>query len=433
MVLGMSNYSSPEISENPSRKWINYGDDNMYFEYLLDRYRGSATSHALINGIAEMVIGDGLTSTDITNLEIAKKIFTFNDSLRWAFDLKCLGFYMQQIILSKDLKKIVKVKHTPVQNWRSGKANEKGEVAEFWYSDDWSKHTQSKYRPKSYPAFNAEYPVALSILAVKPYRAGSFYYPTVDYQGALQYAHIEEEISNFHINNLLNGMFPGLLINFNNGVPEEDARKEIERQVNKKWGRTSNTGRIMVAFNDDKERAASITAVEQTDLDKMFDLLSKESSEKIMIGNRVTSPALFGVKSGMGLGNNADELRVSSILFEQNVLKHYRRLITENFEQLLLLNGLEIDLEFKTLNPFTDFPSYKETPNKMDINDGTNLSKHNHDDRPVMTDEMQKSYLEAINPYGESVDDKEWFEVAVTEVKDGNEEDKLFELNGNSR
>lgn len=426
MILGLSNYASPTISENPSRKWINYGDDNNYFEYLLDRYKGSATSHALINGISEMIVGEGLVCDDLEILSTIKKIFSFNDIKRWAFDLKWGGFYMQQIIRSKDLSKIVKVKHTPVQNWRSGKADSKGIVREYYYSDDWNKYTNPNYRPQRYSAYDSKVPMALSILAVKPYRAGSFYYPTVDYQGALQYAHIEEEISNFHINNLLNGMFPGLMVNFNNGIPDEDTRRDIEDKVNKKWGRTSNTGRIMVSFNDDKERSATIEPVAQTDLDKMFDLLSKESSEKIMIGNRVTSPALFGVKSGMGLGNNADELRVSAILFEQNVLKHYRYLMLENFKSILAVNGINSDIDIKSLNPFDKFPEYKETPNKMDINDGTNLSKHKHDDRPIMTDDMQNAYLDSINPYGEVVDEKEWFEVALDDVSDEEEEDKLY-------
>ncbi len=440
LLLELSNYTSPEISENPSKKWIKYGDDNDYFGYLLDRYKGSSTNHALINGISQMIVGEGLESKDETtqeeNWEQVNSLFTYQDLSRWAFDYKGLGFYMQQIILSKDGSKIARVKHTPVQNWRSGKADSNGVVNEYFYSDDWSKYTQPKYRPVCYPAYSPEKKDPLQIMAVKPYRAGSFYYPNVDYQGALQYAHIEEEISNFHINNLLNGMFPSLLINFNNGEPDSDTRREIESSINNKWGGTTSTGKIIIAFNDDKDRAASVDPVSQPDLDKMFDLLSKESSEKIMIGHRVTSPALFGVRSGSGLGNNADELRVAAILFEETVIRPYRLMMLENINQLLLHNGVKIDLSFKSLNPFKKFPSYQEekpleTPNKMDIADGTELSKE--DDRPYMTDDQQDAILDAIDPYGEPVDGKDWFEVDVADVHDEEEEDKLFEGNESDR
>jgi len=339
LVLNMRNYVAPKIIEDPSRKWINYGQNNDYFDYLLDRYRGSATNHALINGIYQMIVGEGLDS-DMKQAQPewfaeANALFDYDEILKWAFDFKWGGYYIMQIIRSKDLKRIAKVKHTPVQNWRSGKADANGKIDTMYYSDDWSKYTSPRFRPEPYPVYDPAKPTDLSILCVKPYRAGSFYYPNVDYQGGLQYAHIEEEISNFHINNLLNGMFPGLLVNFNNGIPEEEARSEIENLINFKWGGSTNAGKIIVAFNDSAENAATVVPVTPQDLDKMFDILNTQSSEKIMISHRVISPTLFGVRAGAGLGNNADELRVSSILFEETVLRLYRRQMINSFEYVL--------------------------------------------------------------------------------------------------
>ena len=33
-------------------------------------------------------------------------------------------------------------------------------------------------------------------------------YSTPDYQGGLQYAELEEEVSNYHFNNIMNGLAP---------------------------------------------------------------------------------------------------------------------------------------------------------------------------------------------------------------------------------
>ena len=63
-VLNLSSYSSPQVIEDTRNNWVAYGDDNDYFQYLIDRYNGSPTNNAAINGIAEMIYGRGLDATD---------------------------------------------------------------------------------------------------------------------------------------------------------------------------------------------------------------------------------------------------------------------------------------------------------------------------------------------------------------------------------
>ena len=63
-VLNLSSYTAPEVMESKRYDWVEYGDDNEYFKYLIDRYNGSPTNNAAINGIAEMIYGKGLDATD---------------------------------------------------------------------------------------------------------------------------------------------------------------------------------------------------------------------------------------------------------------------------------------------------------------------------------------------------------------------------------
>ena len=352
--LTLSNYSSPEITELKGKKWVKYGDDNDYFEYLLDRYRGSPTNHAIINGVADSIIGNGLISPNGAQRPqdylTLKRLFKDEDLRRWAFDLKCYGFYIQQIIMDEGLETITSVEYTPVQNWRSGIANADGEVMEMFYSDDWEQINKKEYAPKPFPTYDPNIKRSLSILAVKPYRSGSFYYPSVDYQGALQYAHIEEEIANFHLNNIMNGLTPSLLINFNNGDPGEEKRRIMEQAIIKKWGGSPNGGRAVVAFNDDKESAATIDVIQASDLDKQYQFLSEESTKKIMVGHRITSPLFFGIRDSAGLGSNADEIKNAWLLYERTVLKSYRTVMLNNITDLLkqVNNALEVGFESNT-------------------------------------------------------------------------------------
>lgn len=63
-IVNMSSYTRPEIVEQYNRDWVEYGEDNDYFNYLIDRYNGSATNNAAINGIAEMIYGKGLDAVE---------------------------------------------------------------------------------------------------------------------------------------------------------------------------------------------------------------------------------------------------------------------------------------------------------------------------------------------------------------------------------
>jgi len=388
IVVQMSNYNSPIIIETPAKSWVNYGEDNNYFGYILDRYRGSPTNHAIINGVAEAIVGGGITSQfaakNPTGYAKAKMMFPDDDLSRWAFDLKAYGYYIQQIILTDDFDEIESVEYSPVQNWRSGKADADGNINTMWYSDDWTQANKKQFKPKPIPVYDPEQPIGLSVHVVKPYRSGSFYYPTVDYQGCLQYAHLEEEISNFHLNNIMNGLSPSMIINFNNDDPGQEKRDNMERAIKSKWGGSTNSGGLIVGFNDNKENAATIETVAVSDLDKQYTFLSEEATKKILVGHRITSPLFFGIRDSSGLGSNSDEIESAWQLFENTVLKGYRKLMIENMEYLLDQNGIHIPLEFITATP-------------IEFNDTSlSLSKHNH------------SLLDQFVDLGETLDPNEW-------------------------
>jgi len=388
--ISLANYTSPLITEVPTKKWVNYGDDNNYFGYLLDRYRGSPTNHAIINGVADSIIGNGLTSDMAAQrpqqYAKAKILFKDEDLRRWAFDLKWGGFYVQVIIMNEAMDEIAAIDYTPVQNWRSGMADEDGNIVNMWYSDDWTQHDKKQYKPKSYPTYNPAIKFEESILVVKPYRTGSFYYPTVDYQGVLQYAHLEEEIGNFHLNNIMNGLTPSMLINFNDGDPGEEKRKTMERSINNKWGGSSNSGKAILAFNDDKESAATIEVIQQSDLDKQYQFLSDESVKKIMVGHRITSPLFFGIRDSSGLGSNADEIKNAWLLYERTVLKGYRTVMLNNIHYILDQAKTPLNVGFESNTPI-EFEMSKDP-----LDEFINMGEHINYNEWELVDEGEVDY-----------------------------------------
>ena len=379
-ALSLSNYVSPSIEEKKNKAFVTYGDKNSYFQYLIDRYNGSPTNNAIINALSEMIYGKGLDATDSNKKPdaYAQAITLFHkDCVRkLASDLKLFGQCSMQVIYSKDRKKIARVEHMPVETLAAEKCNDKGEIEGYYYFSDWAKYKRGNELTRI-PAFGTS-KEGLEILYVKPYRAGFKYYSPVDYQGGTQYAELEEEISNFHLNNILNGLAPSMLINFNNGTPDPEQREMIERRIYEKFSGSSNAGKFILAFNDNPETAASIEPVQLSDAHQQYEFLSSESSKKIMVSHRIVSPMLFGIKDDTGLGNNADELKTGSILFDNLVIKSFQGLLIESFDKILAYNNISLHLYFKTLQPleFTDLENVEDDETREEET-GVKLSEDN--------------------------------------------------------
>jgi len=56
-IIELSKYETPQISESKREDWVNYGEDNNYFQYLIDRYTYSPTNNAIINNIIRLIYG----------------------------------------------------------------------------------------------------------------------------------------------------------------------------------------------------------------------------------------------------------------------------------------------------------------------------------------------------------------------------------------
>ena len=377
-IVNLSTYTSPVITEVKNKDYIQYGEDNMYFQYLIDRYNGSPTNNAIINGISEMIYGKGLDATDSSDKPdqyAQMKVLFKNDCVRkLAYDLKLMGQCAVQVIYSQDRSKVARLEHMPVETLRAEKSLD-GEIKSYFYANDWTK-VKPNTKLKKIPAFGKSNQ-SLEIMYIKPYRAGFFYYSPVDYQGGLQYSELEEEVSNYHLNNIMNGLAPSMLINFNNGVPNEEEREMIEQRIYQKFSGSSNAGKFILAFNDNAESQANIDPVQLSDAHNQYQFLSDESTKKIMVSHRVVSPMLLGIKDQTGLGNNAEELKTASILMDNTVIRPFQTLLIDSFDKILAYNNISLNLYFKTLQPleFTDLDNVVDDETREEET-GVKLSKN---------------------------------------------------------
>lgn len=377
-VVNLQGYTIPEIKEHYKNDWVTYGEENDYFDNLIDLYLSSPTNSCCVNGIVDMIYGRGLDATDSSEkpemYAEMKQLLKPDQVKRVVNDFKLLGQAAIQVVYNRNKTKIMNILHFPMETLRAEKAQD-GIIKAYYYHPKWSEIKPTD-KPKRIPTFgNGRRGDLRELYICKPYRPGFYYYAPVDYHGCLQYCSLEEEVSNYNINNIKNGLQPSLLINFNNGVPDEEAQQIIERKIQDKFGGTSNSGKFILAFNDDPDRKADIEPIHLPDAHAQYQFLADEAREKIMLGHRVVSPILLGIKDNTGFGNNAEELRTASILMDNIVVRPFQQALLECFKMLLEFNQIDLNLYFVTLQPieFTELDNI-QTQIKREEETGEKLS-----------------------------------------------------------
>lgn len=427
-TVNLSGYEVPEVKEVYNRKWVSYGKYNDYFQQTIERYLGSPTNSRCINGITDMIYGRGLEALDSLDKPYEylqmKKLLTKKQVKRIVSDYKLLGQAAIQLTYNKKKTEILKVSHFPMECLRAERANKKGIIEAYYYHPKWMELKNSD-DPKRIPSFGNGTKTELNELyVIKPYRSGFYYYAPVDYHGCLQYCSLEEEVSNYHINNIKNGLQPSLLINFNNGVPSEETQDAIERKIYKKFSGSSNAGKFIIAFNESPETKADLEPIHLPDAHAQYQFMSDEAREKIMLGHGVTSPILLGIKDNTGFGNNAEELRTASVLMDNVIIRPLQDEILRAFDEILSFNNIYLNLYFITLQPieFTELDNIS-TKIKREEETGEKLSSEEIE----LTEEDEDDLLSQLEALGETISD-EWELIHSEEVKDSEIDFKLTDL-----
>jgi hypothetical protein len=407
-VINYTDQEIPVFREKQGQKFVTYGADDMYGDYLRDLFISSSTNGAIINGVADMIFGGGLDATDKDEsdekreqwLRLQDLLRKSDDDLlqKVAFDLKLYGMTYLNVIWNSSRTRIACMKHLPVHTMRSGVADSEGVISEFYYKSDWREKREAEKAIKAFS--NEDRTAASTCLQIKRYTPSLHYYALPDYAGGTNYIELDQEISEFHLNNIRRGFFPSMLLSFKNGVPTQQERRVIEQKVLDKFTGADNAGRILITFNDGDETAPEFTPITQNGADGMYEYLSKLVSEKIITAHRVVSPLIFGVRSeGGGFGNNADELRDSYSLFNNTVVVPFQNILLKSLGMLFGINDIELDIFFITAKP-ADFLD-------LDVIDTLDEGEQKKEGMTAEAEEFSKKkrdvYAESITDYPKGV------------------------------
>ena len=422
-LIQLGQYERPTITEERNKDWVSIGDNNDYYQSLIDAYMDSTTNNAVINGVVNQIYGKGLDATDSAEkpdqYAQMKSLIKPHDLRNVCQDLKLLGEAAFQITYNGS--KISSITHFPRETLRAEKMNDKGEIKNYFYSADWSKVNRNT-KLKKFPVFGSG--AQNEIFIIKRYVTGFYYYSPADYNTA--YATLEDEIACYLINDTQNGFSGTKVVNFNNGVPDREKQLAIKNDVMQKL--TGSYGeKVIVAFNNNAESKTTVEDIPLNDAPAHYSYLSEECSKKIMLTHRVTSPLLLGLSSANGFSSNADEIENASRLFNNVVIQPYQNLLIDSLDAILAVNDISLNLYFKTIEPL-EFMDLENIEGEEAIEEQTGIKEEESTELEIMasksvsnkeSDELLKDALDSLK--GVKMDTEEFEIVDIRDLDDENE------------
>lgn len=441
--------TAPKIVENDRTDWVEFGEGeykNQYPQFLIELYNSSATHSAVVNATSEMIAGQEVVieeDSDLTtNVELKQFFANINGKggsveellKKTAFDLKLHGAYAWNIIWNVERTKIVQVHHIPVEKLRSGKPNAMGIVEEYYLSNDWTQIRKKQYAPHRIPAFDTNDRTSPNAIYYNGlYSAGMDIYHTPDYVASTNWILTDNLTSNFHLANIQNGFSPSFWINFNNGVPTEEERFAIEQQITRKFTGAGNAGKFVLTFSDDSNSKPDLQPIQLSDADKQYTVLNELCIQNIMIGHRVTSPMLLGVKTDGQLGGRTEILEAYE-LYSNTVIQPFQDMLLKSLKMLCTTNNLKCNISIKDLSPLNsmfDADILADVLTEDEIREELGYAPK----QQVLEEEKkrfrsQKALEFFIEEYGEDEDLENW-ELLSEEEVDPNDEHADFDFEHN--
>jgi hypothetical protein len=359
-LLKFDAHKTPEFKQRNTVDWVLYGNDdewkNRYPDYLIHLYNSSPKNNAIINKKCSYIKGQGLNFGGAglslqDKIELGGFVAKLEDSKvfeRSVSDLSIFGGFANEMVFNKGGDK-VEPYHIDFSNIRVSKPvwNEEAQDWErptYYYTSDWSSRKPhnnedfvefEEFNPNETPDKNKRY-----LFYYKEYRPDLGVYPLPDYLASVPYIAADYEISNFTINNVKNGFTSGYLINFYNGDPTEEQKRDIVANFDAVLHGTDNAGKSIKSFNEDKDSAVDITPLNANGQDDRFINLNNTIRDEIYTGHGV-DPVIAGLKGDSGWSNNADEKRVAVEEWQNSYVDSKQKIFEDYFTNVAHFNEIK--------------------------------------------------------------------------------------------
>jgi len=330
----------PDFKEIKGTDYIKFGPDDRFPDHTLMLYNKSAKHNAIVNGKVNYILGGGLICD--TPEDPASKLFLQemsridNQSIK---DIELHGGFYWEIIPNKKGGFIAY--HIDFSRIRSNEDN-----SIFYYKKDWADRAEQR---KAYPAFKKGLDVP-SIFVFKEYRPGLKTYPLPGYIASFNYIESDIEVSKHTLTNAQTGFSASKFINFYNGEPTEENKRDITRRF-EILSTGSEGKKVLIGFNNDPAKRPTIDDLGASDLTKEdFSHVDNLITNNIFSGAQITHPLLFGIQQEGKLGG-ATELRTAYDIFKNTYVNGKQKQFEDIVNYFARLKGVSGTYKLKDVEP----------------------------------------------------------------------------------
>lgn len=330
------NIIAPTERTYSGQERVQWGPGDKYPAYILDLYERTATLNSVIRGCVDFIAGDEVRFRGDAAAKLNKLGQTPQQVVRAiAMSIERLGGLAINVIRALDGKP-VEVYPYDVSTIRSNKDN-----TAFWYSEKWGRSTNQPVEMAAFmPGILAEWSKldeearkkAASTLLFRKLTDDMRTYPTPSFASAVKACETESCIDDYHLNSIDNAFAGSALVNFNNGVADDEIQEEVERNFNEKFSGHANGGRIVFSWNPNRDSQTQIIPIKTEDFGEKYAALAKHCRQQIYTAFRA-NPNLFGIPTE-SLGFSSEEYESAFKLFNRTHVRPIQRMIADAFEYI---------------------------------------------------------------------------------------------------
>lgn len=320
------------ITQQPSETtWgvqdmVRWGTYNTYPSYLYSIYENAPTLYAIINSVVDYTLGEGIEN-DMPIFDKKQADGLIRDM---AFSYALYGGIALQVTRSH-LGNVADIDVLDLRCVRTTEDNSK-----FYYSKNY-KGSYDRHKEVILPRFEKDSNELVSVYYYKNSRFKT--YPSPLYAAAVRSAQCEEEVQTYNLSSVKNGFNATHLIQFNNGIPSDDAKAQIEKNSSEKFNGTANAGGVIMMFNNSKEQEATVTTLEQESFADKYAALNGRVRQDLFTAFRC-HPNIMGIPSE-GTGFAGEEYEQTFKLFNRMTIKPIQNIIKSIFKDIL---GVDIEI-----------------------------------------------------------------------------------------
>ena len=322
------NITEPKNIKDVRTKWIPFGNDNLFPQYLAELKRKSSTHRSVLAQKTVFTSGAKFVCNNEPLREFIEDVNANQESLRDVFKKLADDYYTFGNAYMECVKYEggVNIYHLDATTVRMGKSKK-----EVYVNSDWCKYWNNDEKMQRLPIYPR---VAHNkfVIHFKDYEPTFTYYGLPDYVAALEHIAVDYEIGKWNHTKFLNGFQPSAIVEINGDMGEEEAKKMVT-EAQKKFVGEGNNGKILFIVKNGDTAPANVQIIKD-DQEGSWMELQQITDQNIITANR-WQPSLSGIVSSGKMNNTGSEIRIAYDLVMTTVIRDTSELILNGIRTVL--------------------------------------------------------------------------------------------------